>query len=576
MPVNLAKKNITDKLGWFLFIGSLVFYFLIKLPFNLSVLCSSTNEGFYFIYGMNFLNWIPPKANLFFIILYSIILKFFGFGAKSIIIVHWIQTLFVLLNGILIFLIVNKILSSRFFAGLAIFFWVFIITTPIGGWGKHLELESAYSLEAESICVFLSLLSIYLLMISTPINPKIGIKEKLLPFIAGILSMSSIMFKANGAIISISILCWFFYLLLFEREKLKLLKSTFSYCLAGFILSFLIFNLIICFLNHNLFSYWNYQYSVGSYSGECFISTKEFLLFLIKIMMRDSGSFSNFILFFFTFLFIIWGLLREILLKNELNKYSLFVPLLAIWGVGNFCAVIAPGAYGSYYYILVWPTVAIFIIIGIRDLFNYMKLLNHKIFKTFFLILVLMYFVLRIYTVLPGYIFVVKRELRANLFFQPESFQDAVKLKPGQFKTDNSYRSPVLSAADFINNLLPDKNDTFYVLNFADGHQDFSPTFYIYVKRLPPTSIFSDFLHYKNFLKERERTLIKDLKQKPPKLFILPALLKAQKWQEKRLMPFFDWFRNYVNKNYHFKTSFYYAHSPYEKTELYHIFERNK
>ena len=74
-----TKKFSPEKLGYPMFIGSLIFYFLFKLPLNFSVLCGSPNEGFYFLYGQFLLNEkvlgsiASPLLKLF----YAVILKIF-------------------------------------------------------------------------------------------------------------------------------------------------------------------------------------------------------------------------------------------------------------------------------------------------------------------------------------------------------------------------------------------------------------------------------------------------------------------------------------------------------------------
>ena len=152
------KLNKSERIGQLIFIESLVFYFLIKLPFNLSVLCSDTNEGFYFIFGQHFLNGTHFDVsemiytNLF-VLIYALIIKLFGFGTWSIIAVHITQTVIVLLIAALIFSITCKLFENTFYASLSVLFWILMQVTPIGQWGNKMELESAFALNPEYFIV---------------------------------------------------------------------------------------------------------------------------------------------------------------------------------------------------------------------------------------------------------------------------------------------------------------------------------------------------------------------------------------------------------------------------------------
>ena len=555
------KNNIVEQFGQYLFIGSLVFYCILKLPFNLSVTCSSSNEGFHFVYGQYLLNGHFAQLMLLFDVLYSFILKIFGFGTVSIIAIHFIQMLIVILSGILIFVIVNKLLQSHFFSGIAVMFWILIQLTPIGGWGWFLEFESAFALEAELIIVLFSLCSIYLLTSNKPFWFVIS----------GLLAACLICCKTSGAVFAISVLCWLTYFLLFDKKQAQAVKNKVLFFLIGFIFTFFILNLIIYFMYGDLRSYWGFQFSVGSYSKDFLQSPKNFLLMIHKFMTRGTPSISNFLLFFTALISIIWGLVRSIVIgeKREDTKYlQLFYPLLSIWSIGNICTIIASGVYGSYYYILVWASVSIFLTLGIRDLFK-VSFFNNKPSKLIVIALISVFFFHRLSYIFPGYLALAFEQMELNFLFHKESFQDPVIIK------ENLKRPAVLRTADFINNLLPDKNDTFYILNISKQHQDFSPSFYIYTKRLPPTIIFADFLQYPNFIDERIKTLTDDLTKTPPKILIIPDFIPMLTWQEKKLNPFLTWLKQFIVQNYSFGVDFRYLRFGVKNEELYHVYKRN-
>ena len=106
---DITQKQKNEKLGLALLIGSLVFYTLLKMSFNFSVLCSSTNEGFYFVFGQHLLNGRHLYFDIFtargplFIMFYALIVKVFGFGSYAIIATHFIHTFIVILIGISIY-----------------------------------------------------------------------------------------------------------------------------------------------------------------------------------------------------------------------------------------------------------------------------------------------------------------------------------------------------------------------------------------------------------------------------------------------------------------------------------------
>ena len=147
----ITTASIEKKSGFFLLITSLLFYFFIKLPFNLSVTCASSNEGFYFVFSQYLLD--THKFDFirgpFFIFIYAFVLKIFGFNTWSIIAVHFIQTITVSAIGISLYYLGKIVLKSDFFSGLSVLFFILLQVTPIGGWGPKMEFESAFALECE-------------------------------------------------------------------------------------------------------------------------------------------------------------------------------------------------------------------------------------------------------------------------------------------------------------------------------------------------------------------------------------------------------------------------------------------
>ena len=560
-------KKIDQTIGLVILIFSLILYFIFKLPFNFSVLCASGNEGFYFIYSQYLLseNALRAFGGLLRILLYTLVLKFFGFGTWSIIIVHFIQTFIVMLIGIVIYLVLKKIISSSFYSALAVLFWILLQMTPIGGWGTKLELESAMALEAEYLCVLFSLGSIYYLLISLE-------KQKLFlcSLLAGVLASCSMMSKLSGSVLIIAVFCWAIYLLIVNRNLFNKIKYRFLIFSLGFILSFLFFNVIIfCFMNPVTF--WEQSAWVGSYSRDFLKSPKSFLMLLWIFMSR--GSNSNFVLYFIYFLLLLWGLIRNILMKKDNLELS-FIPLLSIWGIGNICAVIAPGAYGCYYFILVLPSIAIFIALGLNDLFSFRKITNHKYLKVFTFLLISLFFLHRIWIVFPIYFNYAKKIMKTSVFFQPQSLNDPV-LPNG----NNGYGRPgILLLADILNSYLSDHEDKIYIFHFSKC-RNIETSIYIYIKRMSASTVVPDFFHYRRYLVPYTKTLVEDLTKNVPKLFVINmqfSLFEHEKITKEDLMPFINWLAIFLKENYHFKNSIEVPCEDSNEKEVYKIYERNK
>jgi len=370
------------------------------------------------------------------------------------------------------------------------------------------------------------------------------------------------------------VVCWLIYLILLQRRLINDIKYNLLFFLVGFISMILFFSVIIFLMYGNLFSYWIDYYFVGSYSREFLKSFQSFALQLLGFMTRFTFSLSNFVLFFCAFLCYIWGLIRIFFIKSSKSSFDFFIPLLSIWSLGNVCVIIAPGDYASYYYTLVWPSVAFFLVFGIRDLLVYIKIPDKKFLKIVISSLVIIFFIQRLITVTPTYIDLIKNRIYLNIFFQKESFEDSIKLTT---LNRNPNRDGALKMPDLINYFLPDKNDTFYVLNFTKGHTLFGPNIYIYAKRPPPTTIVSDFLHYPKYINKVMGDLIKELEQAPPRLFIIPANIDRPLQVGQSITPFFEWFDLFLKQNYHKRLSFSfdYKFSKKEAIQTYFIFERN-
>lgn len=567
------NKYLKEKIGFLLFAGALITYILIKLPSDTSVLCSNGNEGFYFVYGHHLLNGkhlytdILTARGPLFIVFYSLILAMFGFATYSIIAVHLFHTLIIILISIAIYLITKKITSNSLYGGLAVFFWVLFQITPIGLWGHKFELEATFALEAEYFCVLFSLYSVLCALFALEL--KLGNKKSLiLSFCSGLLAAVSIMFKASGAVLAIAMICWMIYLFVFEKELLNTWKNSIIFCLFGLFISLLLFGFSLFLYNGELASFWQSYFMLGNYSSEP-LSFWLLILRIKRFMFRYTSSLSNFILFFITFLFLFWGLVRKCVVKNSNKTLSLLFPLISIWGVGSVCAIIAAGDYGSYYYILIWPAASIVLSLGLYDLFNN-KTMNKNIIKYTLTFLILLFAFNRLQAVFPGYRTVIKAKLDANILRQPQSFQDPVL----QYDLPSVKRGAVLSIGDIVNSHLPNKNDSLYIFAFAQGHQYFGPPIYMYAKRPPVTPIISDWLYYEKSIKVSLAILRKQLFNNLPTILIIPGNPHLQKWQIKPLLPFFDELNQVIKENYHLKDTF---NIEMEKDlDVYQVFERNQ
>ncbi|GEM_PF-6026379 len=569
MELKDKKLNKSERIGQLIFIGSLIFYFLIKLPFNLSVLCSNTNEGFYFVFGQHFLNGTDfsllgrPYLNLY-VLFYSLVLKIFGFNTYSIIAIHFIQTFVFILICILIYGFLKRILESSVYSSLAVLFGILLQITPIGQWGNKMELESAFALEAEYFVLFFYLCSIYTLIF--------GIKTKSNVFFlaSGFFAFVAFMFKPSGAVLCIAYICWLIFIFFFDRQLFNELKIKMIFLFFGIVLSAFLMNLILYFIfKIDLLPYWKYYLFVGSYSTDFTKTESSIFLSIWNFMTRYTNSISNFTVFFLTVISIGWSLIRINFLKYENQYYRALLPLLVIITIGNICTVIAPGGYGAYYYILIWPFAGIFLVFGLRDIFYCLKFKG----KLLIIFLIVIFFLCRLILLYPAYFLLANNSLQISLFSQPESFEDPVLIRKNNY---SKKRSAVLKTADLINNLLPNKNDTVYVLGIKskNKNQYFPVTVYIYMKRLCASTAVSDYFYYKNYLSQRLRILRKDLVGKPPKILILPHIYYLDSWQTEYLPEFLNWLNNYVSQNYKFKFNLNFNDISEKGNTIYDVYER--
>ena len=525
-----------DKIGFYILIVTIVLFFLLKLPFNLSVECSSHNEGFYFVYGHYLFNGDLGMASRgpLFIFVYSMLLKIFGFSAFAVIAVHFIQTFISILIGILIYLISTIILESSFYAAFASLLWFFLLITPIGGWGGGLELDSIFALEAEYFCVLLSLLSIYCLIKSFQI-PNEG---KALAFCAGLLSGFSAMFKMSGIVLLIAYLLW----TVLTKEKRKHLWFLF----LGIVFSLLIYFVsIYTFFGNSALSLDSSLYG-KSYSTKFIHSFTDFAIAIINFMFRYETSFSgfnNFILTFIMFLGIMWSLKRS---KNCNVLIGSFWILIAIWSLGNVGAVMAPGDYAAYYYLLLWPSLSIYFALATKYIFSFPSNPKFKILKIATLIFLFLGCLQRIFVTFPNFLGKAEYKFYTNAFSQKQSFEDPVL--PYDLKVH--YRPTALKLGDLLNSLLPDKSDTFYVVNFVERHYTFSSNLYVYAKRFPPTTVISDKLHYSSHLNQNIEKLKQDFEKTPPKVIVLPKTMHIRIVQMPYLKSFFEWLDVYAKQYY--------------------------
>ncbi|MBI2996298.1 MAG: hypothetical protein HYY52_06275 [Candidatus Melainabacteria bacterium] len=564
-------------MGRFVLVVALLFYVLVKLPFDLSVVCSSGNEGFYFVYGQKLLEGrhlytdILSVRGPFFILIYAVLVKLFGFNTNALVALHFFHTVVIFLTSNLIYFILKKLSLNPLVSAIGVFLWVLLQLSSNGLWGSQLELESSLSFEAEYLCNLFSLSSIFCLLAAfeKPERRKFNV---LLSVIASFVSFSSAMFKASGLVIVLATFLWVGYLFLFAKDVFRVNRLTVCSYIFGIIVFFLVFSIGIYNYNGNFNSFFDSYFLFGNYSIEgrrgCSL-----LIRILKFMFRHTDSISNFILFFISFLFLIWGLLSQFFIGEKIfNRHAkVFLVLISAWGIGNICSVIVSGNYASYYYVLVWPSIAILLVTGFQYLTIKFGFLNLPLSRYLLAVFLILFFICRFSQLYPAYTGMAKEHLSLSFFNQPQSFQDPVL----SYDPNKNKRSPVLQMADRINNYLPNKNDSFYIFAFAQGHQSFGPPIYIYVKRPCTSAITSDWLHYEKFLNTTIPILTKQLYETPPKILIIPRVAHLGLWQVRLLKPFFVVLNDFISKNYHLKDSVSYICYGLKEPDVYDVFERN-
>lgn len=549
--INLAKQ----KPGLFLCVFSLCLLFFLTLPLNLSIICANENQGFAFTWGEVFLRWkeLACGRGILFVSLYSLVLKIFGFNSYSIVAIHIIGTVVLFLIGILIYLIVKQVLRSDLYGGLSVLFWVIFICTPIGMSDLVVELASHYNLNEENFCVLFSLLSLFCFSASGLFNAKQSIvlstKEKSLSVFAGIFAVCSMMSKANGSILLIATLIWLLLNLFLRNKYFGQMIEKIKYYLFGLLGSLIFFNIVLYALNGDLSTTWRDYFLLGNYTNEHLNSSKVLFANFFHFMTRHTMSVSNFVLFFFVILLLLLGLIRNSMKRNDLSNTSNFWLLISLWGIGNVCAIVAPGTYQPYYYHLIWPVAAILLSIGLYELF--LKFAEKKIFSAFIVLFVIVFFFCRISITVPSHFKLTKALNALSIFKQPQSFQDPVL--PYEVKT--SIRPRIFQLADLVNRLLPDKDSTFYIVDFSQkGFIAFTPLSYIYAKRYSPTSVDAGLLGVPTILKSKLKILQRDLSHRKPEIIILSKTISLQPWQVQDLTPFVKWLTDVLKEEYHYET----------------------
>ena len=560
--MQLALK---EKAGLWICILSLVLYCLLRIPFNLSVLGHSENEGFYFIFGQHFLEegTLTPGRGLLFIPIYSLVIKIFGFNPSALISMHFLHTVVVVLIGVLLFCVVKKVLKQDLWAGLTVLFWLIFISAPIGS-NNRIEILAHHTFEAELICILFSLFSLLFLLKSQIFESgEMGIKEKIFLVIAGAFGLCPVMAKPSGGVFLIAVVLWFFSES-FKKDHFKTTIKKFLLFLLGVILCFFAFQGLLLFFIGDLFAFWRNNFLIGLYDNSNATSSQS----LLWLLLQRTYSFNNIFLLACVSVFFVIGLLQRLFAKR--NSLSSFCFLISIWGIGSICAIVIPGKYEPYYYHLVWIPVAIGLILGLYCLVNSLKSrkLNYAIS-----LLVLIFFISKLFIVYPAYATLLRQLTKKSAFNQPQSFQDPVV--PYDPKVINRHGD--LQLADAINVLLPDKNDTFFVFNLnKPGYTAFNPLSYVYAKRSSPGVVLSEHLHFRQHAAMFLNTLQKDLKTKSPKLLVVSRNRYMNHWQNKLLAPFLDWFNSFLKTNYYFVTTLECAFEEGDKIEEFLVYENKQ
>lgn len=564
------------KTGALLCISSLLIYFSLRLPFNLSVECANENQGFAFTWGQSFLLWneLASGRGPLYVLLYALVIKIFGFNTWSIISMHYIESFVYIIAGLLIFFIVKIPSKSSLLGGLATLLWITLISTPIGGSLLKVEIRSHYNLNEESLCVFFSLLSLLFLTLGqfTELNQAIrSTKEKIYLILSGLFSVCSLMSKANGAILLIATIIWFFLMLINRNNDKKILINKFFFYLFGASVSLLFFNIFIFTLHKDLSLFWKDYFSLGNYTSSHLTNPRLLLFNIFNFMTRYTHSLSNFLLFFTSCLLFAIGIIGVYFAKEQ---KKVFQSLIGLWGLGNACVIIAPGTYQPYYYHLIWPSIAIVLALGLNSLFTKLQKTNRKFIIYLVSSLILFFFTYRIFISVSAYCELGKELNSSSIFSQPQSFQDPVL----PYNVALTKREGLLKAADAINVLIPSKKELLYIFNFGSkGVTGFTPLTYIYSKRYSPTTVDSALLQVPTIIESKLKVLKEDLTKRTPDVLIISKDIYLESWQKQHMIPFLNWFTEFIQTNkYEIIKVFNFSHIENGRIETFNVYRKGK
>lgn len=573
-------KNFKVNKNLMLLFFAFIFYFLIKIPFTLSVLCTNENEGFYFIYGKCFLDWKELVGGVLFTPIFSFIIKFFGFGAKAIIAVHFLQTLVIILVGILLYFNLARIFSINYLATFAVIFWLVLFLAPYGASGLIQEILNHLTFEAEPIiilytlCFLLSLINTGIFNIENSNSWKAN--KTGFYFLTGLFSALPLTYKANGIMTLIALVLWIATLFLFEKKLFLQNIKNFSILFFGITCGILLFGYLYYFYNpyceKDSFLFFKNYFTVGYYEE---FSFQNVFLSLKAFMFRYSDSKLNFTLFALFFLISIWNLIKRFILNFKDKKEYLYWILISYLSLGYSIAVILPGKYEPYYYHLIWPFVSMQIFGFIEEIKSSANIFLKKVFLPCMVILLLLFSLIRIVQSAPLYFGLIKEMEKSFYYNQPISFEDPVNsLNPKRM-----FRESLLKVSDEVNLLLPDKKSTFYYLNFYNGGiTAFTPLTYIYSKRYSPSLVLSGLLQFRPLIELKLQILKKDLIERPPEILIISEMINLHDWQLQYFPSFFEWLKIFLQNNYKYEKTLgpYYITSNSEEAEYFYVYKLKK
>lgn len=313
----------------------------------------------------------------------------------------------------------------------------------------------------------------------------------------------------------------------------------------------------------NLFSTWKDYFFLGSYTSKHLTSVNAFIQTIYDFMTRHTNSVSNFILFFTTLTLFTYGLIKSFQKKTNLAE---FWSLISIWGFGNTCAIIVPGEYQPYYYQLIWPSIAIIIVLGLYELS-----VSRKTSLILVSVLISIFFIYRIAMSIHSHYDLIRATSVFSIFNQPQSFQDPVL----PYNPELIKREGLLKAADIVNILIPNKDDILYIFNFGPkGITGLTPLTYIYAKRYSPTTVDAGLLGVPTIIESKLKILKRDLIKRPPSVIIISKEIYLEPWQRKHIEPFLSWFNEFLNNHkYTIIKVFNFSHISGEK-ETFNVYKK--